>query len=88
VDFIQLQEFFKSMHPGKNITYEFDEKCHRFHELVYTDGVPNKVHHVENNKVKVTIEGQSPVYVPIMPHRENYTWDALKKIINKKTDPS
>lgn len=84
MNYFQIQEFFKEMYPEKEIKFEFDHKCHRFHELVYTDGVPNKVHHVENHKVKVTIEGQNPVYVPILPHRECYTWEAIKEIINSK----
>lgn len=87
MNFFQAQDFFSQMYPGKKIIYEFDEKCHRFHELVYTDGIPNPVHHVENHKVKVTVEGMTPIYVPIMPHRECYTWAAIKEIIMKKPDP-
>ena len=84
MDFFQVQDVFKQMHPGKNISFEFDEKCHRVHELVYTDGVPNPVHHIENNKVKVTVEGNDPIYVSILPHRECATWDHMKSLINKK----
>ena len=87
MDFYELQDFFKQMNPGKSIGYEFDEKCHRVHELIYTDGVPNPVHHIENDKVKVAVEGQKPTYVKIMPHRECATWDHMKKLINAKSDP-
>lgn len=86
MNFFEVQDLFKSMHPGKNITFEFDEKCHRFHELVYTDGVPNVIHHVENHKVKVTIEGMDSIYVPISPHRENCSWSNIKDIVNSKQD--
>ncbi len=88
MDLFQAKDFFKQLHPEKNISYEFDEKCHRIHELIYTDGEPNPVHHIENNKVKVTVEGQPSVYVSIMPHRECATWDHMKKLINSKKDPS
>lgn len=87
MDFIQAQEFFKNMFPGKNIKYEFDEKCHRFHELIYTDGIPNEVHHIENDKVKITVEGMDSQYVPIKPHRECCSWELMKKMINSKMDP-
>jgi len=87
MDFFQVQDFFKQMHPEKKISYEFDDKCHRFHELVYTDGIPNPIHHVENHKVKVTVEEMAPIYVPIAPHRECYTWEEIKKVINRMLDP-
>jgi len=86
MDFFQAQDFFNQMYPGKEIKYEFDEKCHRVHELIYTDGKPNQYHQVENNKVKVTVEGQEAVYVSIMPHRETFSWDAIKNVINSKTE--
>lgn len=86
MDFFQAQDFFKQMYPEKKISFEFDEKCQRVHELIYTDGKPNPFHHVENNKVKVTVEGQAPVYVAIMPHREVFTWEYMKQMINSKTE--
>lgn len=86
MDFFQAQDFFKQMYPNKQITFQFDESCHRFHEIVYTDGSPNLIHHVENHKVKVTVEGMDPVYVPILPHRENFGWAKIKEMVNAKTD--
>lgn len=86
MNFFEAQDFFKKMHPGKKIIFEFDEKCHRVHELIYTDGNPNVAHHVENNQVKVTVEGMAPFYVPIAPHREIYSWVDIKRIINSKND--
>lgn len=87
MDFFQLQDFITQMNPGKKISYEFDEKCHRVHELIYTDGVPNPVHHIENNRVKVTVDSQEPKYISIMPHRECATWEYMKEMINRKKDP-
>ena len=86
MDFFQTQDFFNQMHPGKEIKYEFDDKCHRVHELIYSDGKPHPHHHVENNKVKVTVEGQPAVYVTINPHREVFSWEAIKQVINSKTE--
>jgi hypothetical protein len=84
MNYFQVQDFFKKMYPGKEIKFEFDDRCHRFHELVYTEGRPNEFHHVENHHVKMTIENQEPIYVPIQPHREVYSWDEIKQIINSK----
>jgi hypothetical protein len=86
MDFFEAQNFFKQAYPGKKISFEFDEKCQRFHQLVYTDGNPNPMHHIENHKVKVTIEGQPPIYVSIKPHRETATWVHMKKLIDSKND--
>lgn len=86
MDFFSAQDFFKQMYPGKKIDYEFDEKCHQKHELIYTEGKPNAHHHVENDRVKVTVEGLPSVYVKILPHREVFTWEEIKRIINSKTE--
>lgn len=84
MNFFQLQDFLNKLHPEKNISFEFDEKCHRIYELVYTDGQPNPVHHIENDRVKVTIEGQKPTYMQIQPHRQCATWEHMKSLINLK----
>lgn len=86
MDFFQAQEFFAKMYPGKKIAYEFDDTCHRTIELVHTDGMPNLIHHVECNKVKVNVEGIEPIYCPIQAHRFNTTWMAAKAYINAKND--
>ena len=86
MDFFQAQDFFKQMYPGKKISYEFDEKCHRKLEVILTNGNPNSVHHVESHQVKVMVEGMDPVYVPIQPHRENFVWSKVKNILNSKKD--
>ena len=82
----ECQEWFKQMYPGKKVDFSFDEKCHRQHDLMFTDGKPNLVHHVEYKKVKVTVEGMDPMYVPIAPHRENFVWADMKKFVNGKSD--
>lgn len=86
MNFFQAQDFFKKLYPGKNIFFEFDDKCHRFHELVFTDGKPHSLHHIECDKVKVTVEGNVPIYVDIVPHRFNLEWEEIKKIINSKNE--
>lgn len=86
MDYFQAQDLFKKMYPDKKIDFEFDENCHRFNELVMTNGNPNLYHHIENNQVKVTVEGQDPIYVPIMPHRETCTWAHIQNIITNKDD--
>lgn len=86
MNFYECQEFFKQMYPDKKITFEFDEKCHRQIEIICTDGNPNMVHHIECNKVKVTVFGMAPIYVPIQPHRYNTSWVILKEMVNKKND--
>lgn len=73
----ECQEFFKKLYPTKEINFSFDEKCHRIYEIILTEGIPNPVHHVENNKVRVDVEGMDTIYVPIMPHRECCTNDLM-----------
>jgi len=70
MNFFEAQDFFKQMYPGKSIQYEFDKKCCRACEITYTDGIENPIHHVENNKVKITVEGMDSIYIPIELHRE------------------
>lgn len=84
MNYFEAKEMFKKMYPEKKIDFEFDEKCHRVHELIYTDGKPNPVHHIENDKVKVSVEGMDAIYVPIQPHRECATWEHMKSLINSK----
>ncbi len=86
MDLYEAIEFFKGMFPDKQISYEFDDNCHRTLEFVLTDGLPNIVHHVECNKVKINIEGMPSQYVPIKPHRLGYSWSDMKKMINNKSD--
>lgn len=74
------------MYPGKEIKYEFDAQCYRNKQLVFTDGKPNCVHHLECNKVKVTVEGMEPKYVPIQSHRFNLGWANIKKLISEYND--
>lgn len=86
MDLFEAQDFFTKAFPGKNIDFEFDENCHRFNEIVLTDGKPNLHHHIEHHNVKVSIEGNDPVYVPIEPHRETCTWAYMKNLIGSKAD--
>jgi len=83
MDFFQAQDFFKQAYPDKKVTFTFDEKCHRFYELTITDGKANPVHHIENNKVRVDIEGLPSIYAPIMPHRECCTLEYMIALIDK-----
>ena len=65
----EAQDFFKKMYPDKQISYDFDDSCIRQIECIYTDGKLHSHNHVEYQKVRVTVEGMSPMYVPIAPHR-------------------
>jgi hypothetical protein len=86
MDFFQAQEFFNEMYPGKELTYEFDDTCHRTCEIIFTQGKPNLIHHIECNRLKVNISGESSKYVPISPHRMNTTWAAVKKYMGNQQD--
>lgn len=85
MDFFQAKEMVEQMHPGKKFELSCDEKCHRKYEIIITDGVANPVHHIENNKVRVDVEGLPPFYVPIMSHRENCTWEYMQNLIKQKS---
>jgi len=80
MDFFEAQEFFQKQYPNKEIKYEFDDSCHRFNEMVFTDGLPNMIHHIECRKVKVTPEGMDSFYASISPHRMAVSWVDMKKI--------
>lgn len=86
MNFFECQEFFKNLYPEKLITFEFDENCYRFVECVVTRGLPNIMHHVECQNVKVSIDGMPDQYIPIAPHRLACSWKDLKKFISGKED--
>lgn len=62
-------EFFSRANPEKNVLCNFDKKCIKTIELTFTDGNLNEIFHVENNRLKVSVEGSDPVYIPIQSHR-------------------
>ena len=81
MDIYEAQEFFKQMNPGKQITFEFDANCIRFIECVHTDTEMHENNHVEYRKLKVTVQGNDPIYVPIIPHRMIIKADDVKNHI-------
>ncbi len=83
MNYFEVQEFFSKINPGKSIAYEFDDNCIRQIDCIYTDGKLHDLNHVEHRQVKVTVEGQDAVYVPIAPHRMPITAAYIKaKIAN------
>lgn len=86
MNFFEAKEFMSKMYPDKKISFEFDDNCHRTVEIVYTDGCPHMVNHVECCKVKAIVEGMDPVYIPIQPHRFNTTWKAAKSYFENAKD--
>lgn len=86
MDFFSAQKFFADMFPGKKISYTFDQSCVRQLECVMTDGLPNVLHHIEFNKVKVDVENMSSQYVPIDAHRANISWASFKTVISDIND--
>lgn len=81
MDYFEAQEFFKQAYPGKQISFDFDDNCIRQIETIYTDGKMHISHHVECRKLKVTVDGILPIYVPILPHRMHMTSSQIKKKI-------
>jgi len=88
MNFYEAQDFFKNMYPNNLVIFEFDDFCHRVHEITYTDGKPDEMHHIECNKVKVTVQGMdiNPIYVPIKAHRLICCLKDIKEFLNKYTD--
>lgn len=82
MNYFQAEELAKQMNPGKIVNLSFDQKCRRVCEIIITDGLANNIHHIENNKVRVDVEGMDPIYLPIQPHRENCTHEEMMKIIS------
>lgn len=86
MNLFETEEFFKNMYPGKKITMEFDDKCHREINFIFTDGAAHGVNHIAFNKVKVTVEGMPSQYVPIQNHRACTSWNELKRYITSRAD--
>lgn len=86
MNFFETQDFFKEMYPNKLVTFTFDDNCVRQLECIMTEGLPNIHHHIEYNKVKVSVEDMPARYVPIQPHRMITTWSEYKKLITSKNE--
>ena len=81
MNLFQVEDFFKSTYPGKNISLDFPKECHRQYEIMMTDGKPNPHHHIECRHVMVTVEGMSPMKVPIAPHRMTPTHKEMMDLL-------
>lgn len=86
MDLYQAEEFFKNLYPSKKITMEFDQNCHREINFIFTKGSAHGINHIAFERVKVSVEGMEPQYVPIAPHRICASWNELKKFITTRTD--
>lgn len=86
MDIVETQKMFKELYPDHLVKFEFDEKGIRKCECIMTDGLPNLHHHLEFDKVRVTIDGVLDKYVPITTHRITTTWAEYKKIILSKNE--
>lgn len=79
----EAQDHVKQMYPDKLVILEFDEACLRLIEVIHTEGKPHSVHHVEYDRVKVSVDGITPFYMSIQPHRMCCTLQWVKDHINK-----
>lgn len=86
MNLFEAQEFFNKMHKGKEIKYEFDNMCMRQIEIVHSDSLPHLVNHVEYHKLRVTVEGEEPLYLPIAPHRMGISFAEIKKYVGECID--
>lgn len=86
MDFFETQHFFSKLYPEKEIKYEFDDKCIRFIEMSFEEGLPFLLHHIEYRKVKVLVEGMEEIYTSISPHRMAIPISELKKYISSFED--
>lgn len=87
MNFFDTKNVFQGMYPDKIISFDFDEKCQRKLEIILSDGTTNRVHYIEHDKVRVSIEGMQPIYVPIYAHRITIHWKDMKNLISSKPDP-
>jgi hypothetical protein len=83
MDFFEAQAFFQQLYPDRLVTFSFDDRCHRIHEVIFTEGLPNMHHHVECDHVKVDIADMPTQYVKIKPHRFNVGWANMKACLAK-----
>ncbi len=83
MNYFEAQETFKKMYPDKNIAFDFDDNCVRIIECIYTDGELHYTNHIQYEKLKVSVDGMNPIYVPIQSHRMLIDADMLKSKIQK-----
>ncbi len=76
----ELKLFIEQMNPGKEISLDFDVKCYRKMDFTFDDGAAAVTQHVEFNKVRVTVDGNT-VYTSIQPHRVNIPWKDAQAFI-------
>lgn len=84
MDLIELKEMMKKSFKDKEIIYDFDYKCSRLINVCLTNGVPNLLHQIEFNQVKMTVEGFESQYINIQPHRCTLSWVDVQKFIDQK----
>ncbi len=83
MNYYEAQDAFKKMYPDRLVSFEFDGKCIRRVECVYTDGDMHMMNHIEYRHVKVTPKGMESIYVAIDPHREIITASTVKQKIQQ-----
>jgi len=84
MDLIELAEFLSSENPGKQIQFAFPIECHRFYEIVMTDGKPNPEHHIECRSAQVLIEDKDPYFQKLSsPHRLTVSYEHIKELLNE-----
>lgn len=81
MDYYTAKDVFDSMNPGKVVTYDFDKNCLRKTEFIWNNGELNDDAFSEFDKVRITVEGQDPVYVPINTHRQADTIEFHKNLL-------
>lgn len=71
------------MYPKAEVAFDFDDKCLKKEELIFSEGLPHENHHVVYNQVKAMIDGQDPIYIPIDNHREVVSWSKVKEKVSR-----
>ena len=84
MNYYQAIEFFNKLYAGKIVKYEFDDSCYNTIELSSIDGKANPTQNVECQQLKVNVDGQDPLYVPIETHIYNIPWKEVVEFVNKQ----
>jgi hypothetical protein len=88
MDIYQVEDLFKKIYKNKKVEISFDPLCVKTIEIGFLNGVPNEVHHLEFDRVKVTVDSAEDNYVDIMPHRDVMSFDDIdKRFFIKFTKP-
>lgn len=82
----QAKEIFNNVFKDKKLEWGFDNNCMTSLCCFTSEGLPNSMHVIYFNKVKLTLEDGTINYIPIEDHQATMTWAAVRDFMSKFID--